>query len=746
MEKEKKYYIVFDWMRVFACAAVLFYHLNLLKGGYLAVCIFFAFSGYLSCISAFQKENFSLLSYYKKRLKKLYLPLLVVVFLTIGVFSFFPNLSWMYLKPETTSVLLGYNNWWQISVNLDYFACHVQSPFIPLWYISILLQFDFFFPFLFLFFRKLGDKIHRLIPCIVTFFISIVGSIFFCIMNRVSGMMVSYYNSFTRIFSLFLGLSLGFIHSYYGNLIPHFFKKKLLSKAVVGIYFLLFFLFFLLVDAQSSWYSFTMILVTFLTIRLIDYGTLSVSNHFRFIDKMIQSLASVSYEVYLIQYPVIFFTESWDMALYFKIPLLIFIILLLSYGLHFAISFCQKKKGIAKIFIFLFLSIGVFYGVSQFFLAKDYSQEMKLLEEQLEQNKSVMLEKQENYKLELQQENEAWLKKLDALEISIQELNRIVSQLPVVGVGDSVMLGALDQLYQKFPNGYFDAQISRTAWVLKGILQSLKTSNRFGNPVVINLGANGDCSDTCKVELMELCEDREVFWINVTNDSEVHVNDGLNSLASSYQHLHIIDWNSVSHQHPEYFVADGIHLTEIGKKAYTETIYDAIYQIYLKQYQQKRDEMVQSREEKLNKVSFYGNDILLSIYHDVQSDFPDSQFVADKHFSSSEFLNYLEQEEKNNMLGYHIVLVLDQQVSFSEEEYRRLMDFSKNHALYIFSFNEQAVKMLSSLKGENFNIFDFYPELLNHPDYFMADHTHLTEAGQKAFYQFFRDSLYTLKK
>ena len=145
----KKYFKDLNIIRLIACIAVLLYHLNILKGGYLAVCTFFVLTGYLSCISAFRKEKFSLKEYYKNRLFKIYLPLVIVVFISIGIISFLPNIFWFNLKPETTSVLLGYNNFWQLNANLDYFARHVDSPFMHFWYIGILLQFDLVFPFIY---------------------------------------------------------------------------------------------------------------------------------------------------------------------------------------------------------------------------------------------------------------------------------------------------------------------------------------------------------------------------------------------------------------------------------------------------------------------------------------------------------------------------------------------------------------------------------------------------------------------
>lgn len=73
----------------------------------------------------------------------------MVTLISVAIVSFFSSINWLSLKIETTSVLLGYNNFWQINANLDYFARHVDSPFMHLWYISILLQFDLVFPFIY---------------------------------------------------------------------------------------------------------------------------------------------------------------------------------------------------------------------------------------------------------------------------------------------------------------------------------------------------------------------------------------------------------------------------------------------------------------------------------------------------------------------------------------------------------------------------------------------------------------------
>ena len=85
-------YIRLDILRVICCAAVLLYHTGILRGGFFAVCTFFVLSAYLSVKSAFRQKRFNILKHYLRRLLHIYLPLLVVVLITVGVVSLLPQI------------------------------------------------------------------------------------------------------------------------------------------------------------------------------------------------------------------------------------------------------------------------------------------------------------------------------------------------------------------------------------------------------------------------------------------------------------------------------------------------------------------------------------------------------------------------------------------------------------------------------------------------------------------------------
>lgn len=732
MERIKKYYKNIDIIRLLACIAILLYHLNILKGGYLAVCTFFVLSGYLSCVSAFKKEKFNILEYYYNRIKKIYIPLIIVVFMSVSIVSIL-NISWLNLKPETTSVLLGYNNFWQLNANMDYFARHVSSPFMHLWYISILLQYDLIFPIIFKILRKVGDKISKIIPCVITIVYSVIMALFFYKSNLTQNMMITYYNTFTRIFSLLFGLSLGFIHSYYGELIPKKLKQEKISQAIFYIYLSIMICFFILVDAKSSYYAYSMILVTILTCRLIDYGTLQ-SKKISIVDKVIKLLASISYEIYLFQYPIIFIFQYINVNNIFYLPLVILVIIILSYLLHFAIN--NKKLKFLKLIVMIIFIIIALHGCYKYIISEDHSKEMNELKEQLEQNEKLIEQNKEKYASQLQKENDEWIKTLESLDNNQNNLKEIVSNLPITGIGDSVMLGAIQNLNTQFPNGYIDAKVSRTAWKAGTILNELNEKNMLGNPIIINLGANGDCSTACKQEIMKNCGNRKVYWLNTTNNQDTNIR--LKNFASSYANLHIIDWYTISLGHSEYFYADGIHLTGIGRKVYTEVIFNAIYQDYLKEFNEAKQTLIEKHnEEQKNKITFYGNNILLNAFENIQNEFKNAKFVIDKNFNYKTLEEELTKSLNEGTITNKIVFAFDNSSNLSLKDYQNLIELCKNNEIYILSIN----KFTNNIISDNVKIIDFYEILQNNNDYIMVDGIHLSEAGNKALIKILQDSI-----
>ncbi len=729
MSSNNKHFKYIDILRIFSCIMIFLYHLNMLKGGFLAVSIFFVISGYLSTIKLFKKEKISFKEFYLNKLFRLYLPMLIVVFVSIGVIKLFLDVNWFNLKPEVTSIMLGYNNFWQIMSNMDYFRSGLESPFIHLWYMAILMQFDLVFPFIFLLLKKIGDKINRIIPITITLVISLLGGAYFYYSGINNDILFTYYNTFTRMFALFSGVTLGFIHHYYGNLVPSKIKDSNLKKYIFYAYLVILLLLCIFISPGSKYIYLSMIITTLLGVRITEYATLMINNwaNTTKLDKIIGYTSSISYEIYLIEYVIIYLFEHIDWNRYLELFLIIIITILLSILLHFMTTNKDKKKHNMKCLLSFMCLWILLYGIYEFIIAKDYTNDINDLKRQLEENEILIKDSKDNYALKLKEDKETWEKELASIEEDESKLEEIVTNLPVVGIGDSVLLGAVNNLYNRFPNGYFDGKVSRTAWGINDILLTLKNNNVLGNPIVFNLGTNGDCSLECKEEILRTCEDRDIFWINTVNLTDVNVR--LNNLASSHSNLHIIDWYSISRGHNEYFTYDGIHLTNEGRKVYTDTIYNAIYNIYKEKYIEKKNNMINKHDEEIkSKISFYGNDLLLNAFNNIKTNFTNANYITNKDFNYNSLKKEIKKEIKDNTLNHNVVFLFDNSVNISRKEYNNLIKLCDGHNIYIISTD----KKLSNIKFdyENVRYINVYSEIKD-LNYLTPDNIHLNKEGNE---------------
>ena len=721
--ENKRYYKNLDIIRIISCIAVFLYHLNILKGGFLAVCIFFVLTGYLSFISAYNKIDFSIKDYYISKLKNIYLPFILVVFISIFVISFIPSINWVNLKPETTSTILGYNNFWQLNASLDYFARHVDSPFMHFWYIAILLQFELLFPLIFIGIRKFHERHSKKTILVILILLSLIGTSYFVYSSFSNNIMFVYYNTLTRVFSIFYGVTLGYITCYFKKLIPS--KLIKYKNYIFYSYIVLIIVSFFLVDSSSKYYFIYMILVSLISCRLIEYATIEEGIKLNIFDKIVKSLSKVSYEIYLIQYPVIFLFQELGFTQDYMIVFIIVITVMLSYIMHFALNNKNKSFGVtmvrvATLSIIILISI---IGFIKYLVTPDHTEELKELESQLAKNQELMEERQKEYALKLKEEENKWNSELESIDEQELKLGEIITNLKVIGIGDSVMLGAIRELYGVFPNGYFDAKTSRTDYVANGILLDLSRRGILGDPIVFALGTNGQCGSRCRVNINNTCGDRKKFWVTTTNRKMSYINNQLKEEAKSDKNMYIIDWEAESSGHNEYFVSDRIHLTYSGKVAYSKFIYNEIYKVYQEELKNKKEEMIKSRDEKeKSKLYFYGNDILLNSFEYMKKDFEDSNFEIDDYTYESLY-NKLSNDINTNKLSNNYVLIFDNNFRISKSEYKKIIDLLEGKKIYVLFINSKY-----NLKYKDVNIIDF-----DVSDNLSVDGVHLTSEGSEKF-------------
>ena len=245
--------------------------------------------------------------------------------------------------------------------------------------------------------------------------------------------------------------------------------------------------------------------------------------------------------------------------------------------------------------------------------------------------------------------------KITKVEKEKENFKENLTSKMITFIGDSVMLGAEKVIKKKFKNAYVDAAISRTAWVLNEAVETARSKGKLGDIIVINLGANGDCSLSCKKQVLDKLKNKQIFWLNTTNYD--YVNERLDSLAKEYSNLYIIDWKNLSKNHSNYFNSDKIHLTTVGAQEFVETIFNSVYEVNAKKYDEEKKKLQDDYNSKLrNEISFYGDNTLVNNFNYLVDKFDGNRFYKIECSGISELIN---DEIKNNTLSNKIVLVYD---------------------------------------------------------------------------------------
>ncbi|RIK15600.1 MAG: hypothetical protein DCC52_18525 [Chloroflexi bacterium] len=155
------------------------------------------------------------------------------------------------------------------------------------------------------------------------------------------------------------------------------------------------------------------------------------------------------------------------------------------------------------------------------------------------------------------------------------------SQVQVLAIGDSVMLGASNYLRKSVNAILVDAKLGRQVSTAIRLLQAYKDADRLPAVVIVHLGNNGTFTTKQFQEMMNILADtpRVVFltdkaprkWQDANNDT-------LTQGAKMFSNVQVIDWNGASAAHPEWFWKDGIHLRPEGAQFYANLITAALEQ------------------------------------------------------------------------------------------------------------------------------------------------------------------------
>lgn len=600
-----------DGMRALAIIAIIFYHLmpHVLPGGYLAVNIFFVLTGFFITASVIeeygQKGKLAYKRSLARRFQRLFLPLLGMLLSVTAYITLFQRDLLLNLRPWLLSSLGMVNNWWQISVGGSYFEqFYVQSPFMHLWFLSVISQFYVIWPLIVLLLLALyKDKRIILYTAVGLSLFSALAMAMLYVPGEDASRV--YYGTDTRLFSFMIGSSLSVVWPLerLNEPVSKRTKRRLtlagfFSYAVLGV------MFSRMLDSQTLTYRGGMYLNSVIIgvgVVLTAHPATSLSKMMRF--KPIQWLGRRSFLLYLWYYPVISLYQakvvdtSVDPGQHILIQLAIMLSLSeIGYQIFekkrwkmTSVQFWRPADTIARIkasgsegstrhfsgnlapFVGFCLLLTALTGFVQARSGENAS--VQELREQIAASQSKMEA--------MNRDDSTRSRAINNIEGLERETVLFAHGADITFIGDSVLLSVADQLVTIFGRAVVEGAVSRQLYQTTEVIADLEKREQLHDTVVVFLGSNGTFTQTqMETFITEIGTSRNLFFLttNVPRIWKDSVNEQLALAESNHSNVHILDWNAFSSGHDEWLLEDQVHPNPIGAQQLALFVAEEIYQ------------------------------------------------------------------------------------------------------------------------------------------------------------------------
>ena len=720
----KRYITAIDGLRAFAVFAVIFYHMGFpfAQGGLLGVTVFFVISGYLitGLLTAEWESTGSidLPQFWLRRIRRLFPAIVIVIVVMAAVYSFASPLLLTKMRPDIIPGLFWFENWWYILRDLSYFeAAGAPSPLTHFWSLAIEEQFYLVWPILLLIAFKFGASktiVRR--TCLVLAAISAVAMA--VLYDPAGDPSRVYYGTDTRAFSLLLGAWLSFawpgvqLTERSTRNVP---RSTLAAMDAVGV---IAFLGIVAMCIFISGYADFMYRGGLVLCSILSTIVIAVLAHPRSLFARVAALKPFvwigqrSYGMYLWHFPIIVLLQPRNAT---ALPWWIYLVeIALIMGIaHLSYTFIEtpiRREGFLAFFrslrdripALVALGLTVVVAVGGIVLVPPVAEGGLAVDE-----KRVM---------------SASLKK-----------PLIDGVYDVVLIGDSVSLGANEQLNEEFPHGLIYTQGSLQISAALSMLQEYLNQGVVGDTVIICLGTNGYAVPEELDQIVDMCgADRTVWFTNIRVPDErcAPNNAAIQECVDAHENVRLIDWYSASAGHDEWLSEDGIHLTWEGRDAYAKLILDTVG------YEAPTDGNTRY------DMTFVGDVVSLGAVDRLAELFPngiiDASDARDLKAVRSAIEGYLEK----HVVGDAVVLCLGNEEILSRDDVEGLIEaVGSDKSLFIVNARcpnpwcAQNNELLSDVANEhdNVRIVDWYAASQGHDEYLDSDGMTLTGSGSEAY-------------
>ena len=561
-----------DGLRAVAVIAVILYHLDFswIPGGFLGVDLFFVISGYVITrllLDSIQRSGgLDLRAFYAARFRRLIPPLLFMIFVTTIIVGFWAPDTMRRFLIDTPFAIFGAMNWWLIFRETDYFEAIGRPALLQhTWSLGVEAQFYVVWPLILLLVLRYFGK--KRIP-FAALLIAITSGITLLIVSlQVDGSDASkvshvYFGTDTHSIGLFLGAALAV------SWIPQNLQETVSRRAQdfidgIGIFgFLGIIAAFLFIDASDP----TLYKIAFPLAGIFGVAILVSIVHpaSRFAPILSSRpfiwIGERSYAIYLWHWVIFQITrpeydlEGSTWALYALRVLLVFALAdislrlvelpvrtgLIDYwfkGMKYRTKRVQIRQKITVLLIVIFIAASSSTVAVRAIAIGD--------------------------------------KQLDEIKQQIEQpfIPPTLDEGGLWVTGDSVILGIRSELDLIENIGLINARVGRQASELLEEIRRDKEKMSEAT-VIFNLGNNNKLTEE-QVSLIfqELADQPRIIVVNAAVP-RAWLDDN-NALIKKYADLYsanLVDWASISADHPEYFAPDSVHLVPAGVRAYVDAI------------------------------------------------------------------------------------------------------------------------------------------------------------------------------
>ena len=570
-----------DGLRAIAVTAVIFYHLGFqwIPGGFLGVDLFFVISGYvitrLLLDSIARSGGLDLRGFYKARARRLLPPMVFMIVVTAFYISIWAQDSVKRFLTDTPFSLSGLMNWWLVAKEQDYFEAIGRPPLLQhTWSLAVETQFYLVWPVLLLIILKRFGK--KVIPVAALAIALISGTALFLVslqLDASSSVSHVYFGTDTHSIGLFLGAALAV------SWIPQNFKSEVSNKAqnfidFIGVFGLVGILgAFLLIDESSpTAYKIAFPLAAIFGAAIITSIVHPASRFAPILqNRVLLWIGERSYAIYLWHWVVFQITrprvdiDGQDWAL---IALRILVVLALA---DISLKLVELPIRSGKVEYW-------FKGMKYRTASVRKRQKIAVISS----ISVVLLSLTALSSGAVVSSNRAAQEFQDSLQSEVvitPPVPEVAARAETIWLtGDSVILGIRTALSEIRPLLVVNARVGRAApELLQEMTRDLEKA--AGSIVVMDLGNNDLLTEDTVRAIFELVkESTKVVVVNtaVPRPYRDANNELLAELAVQFPNVSIVDWNSISDGHPEYFAPDGVHLVPTGVSAYVMAIDDAL--------------------------------------------------------------------------------------------------------------------------------------------------------------------------